>query len=91
MVDDARMRSVGWFKAAVTLIRSVIVPSLTYSADVWIVMNKQTRRRQKEYKAMIYAIMELQITTKWTSVLANTGLPEIMTIVTPYGRRGMIS
>ena len=81
-VNDARMRPTGWFKAAVTLSRAIIIPSLTYSADVWVLMNKATEKLlHKEYKSMLYIVFDIPTKTKWSSVLADTGLPNIMTVV----------
>ena len=81
-INDARMTAVGWLKAGVQLIRSVIIPSLTYSADVWVVMNKSTEKfLRDEYKSMVYVILDIPTHTKWTSVLADLCIPNIMCVV----------
>ena len=36
IINDARMSRLGWLRVGAQLIRSVIIPSLTYSADVWL-------------------------------------------------------
>ena len=45
-------------------------------------MNKATEKLVKdEYKGMIYVILDLPTQTKWTSVLADLNLPNIMSMV----------
>ena len=81
-INDARMTTVGWLRAGVNLIRSVIIPSLTYSADVWANMNKCTEKYLRdEYKGMIYIILDIPTNTKWTSIMADLCLPNIMCVV----------
>ena len=81
-INDARMTSVGWMKAGIQLIRSVIIPSLTYSADVWVVMNKSSEKfLRDEFKSMVYVILDIPTHTKWTSVLADLNIPNIMCVV----------
>ena len=81
-INDARMSRLGWFRAGVQLIRSVIIPSLTYSSDVWVAMNKSTEKLIKdEYKSMIYVTLDITTHTKWTSVLADLQLPGIISVV----------
>ena len=82
VINDYRMSRVGWLKAGVTLIRAEILPSLTYSCEVWVDMYEYTRKMiEHEYKAIIYIILDIPTTTKWTSVLADTGLPGIMSVI----------
>ena len=72
----------GWFKTAITLVRAVLIPSLTYSADVWISMNRATEKLLHEvYKAMVFIVMDIPTKTKWASFLADLGLPNIMAVV----------
>ena len=82
VINDSRMSRLGWLRAGATLIRSVIIPSLTYPADVWVSMNKGTEKTlASAYKSMVYVIMDITTNTKWTSVLADLGLPNIMAVV----------
>ncbi len=82
MINDARMGRLGWLRSGVTLIRSLIIPSLTYPADVWVLMNKGGEKTlSTAYKSMVYVIMDITTHTKWTSVLADLGLPNIMAVV----------
>ena len=81
-INDSRMYRLGWLRAAVVLIRSVVIPSMTYSADVWIAMNKVSEKFLiDEFKSMVYVILDIPTHTKWTSVLADLGIPNIMTVV----------
>ena len=81
-INDSRMYRLGWLRAAVVLIRSVVIPSLTYSADVWVALNKVSEKFLKdEFKSMVYIILDVPTHTKWTSVLADLGIPNIMTVV----------
>ena len=34
-INDARMRRQGWLRSGILLFRSVIIPSISYSGDVW--------------------------------------------------------
>ena len=82
VINDANMRCIGWLRAGIELTRSIIIPSLTYSSDVWIMMNKATEKYLvDEYKSMLYIIFDLRTHTKWTSILADLGLPNIMAVV----------
>ena len=82
VINDYRMNKVGWLKAGVTLIRAEVLPSLTYSCEVWVDMYEYTRKMiEHEYKAIIYTTLDIPTTTKWTSVLADTGLPGIMSVI----------
>ena len=81
-INDYRMRGAGWFKAGIILIRAVIIPSLTYSSEAWVEMYEYTRKMLvTEYKAIIYMILDIPTGTKFTSVLADTGLPGIMSVI----------
>ena len=82
VINDHRMKHIGWLKAGVLLIRSVVIPSITYSSETWAQMYKYTRNMiEFEYKSMIYFILDIPTTTKFTSVLADTGLPGIMSVI----------
>ena len=82
IINDARMSRLGWLRVGAQLIRSVIIPSLTYSADVWLAANKGTEKFLKdEYKGIIYVLLDIPTNTKWTSVLADLELPNIMMVV----------
>ena len=82
VINDGRMRRLGWLRSGITLIRSSIIPALTYPADVWFAMNKATEKTLKDaYKSMIYVTLDITTNTKWTSVLADLGLPNIMAVV----------
>ena len=82
VINDIRMTRVGWLRSAVILIRSVIIPSLTYGADTWIAMNKASEKLLvDEFKSMVYVILEIPTHTKWTSVVADLNIPNIMAVV----------
>ena len=81
-VNDARMTYIGWLRTGINLIRGVIIPSISYSGDVWLAMNKATEKFiRDEYKGMIYVLLDITTHTKWTSVLADLGLPNIMAVL----------
>ena len=81
-INDPRMMCIGWLKAGITMIRSMIIPSITYSGDVWISVNKGTEEYVKdEYKRMIYVILDIPVHTKWTSILADLNLPGILSVL----------
>ena len=82
VINDTRLARTGWLRSGITLIRAMIIPSLTYSADIWLAANKVTEKYVKdEYKSIIYSILDLKTHTKFTSVLADLGLPNIMSVV----------
>ena len=82
VIDDPRMRRLGWLRAGITLFRAVIIPAITYSCKVWADMYRYTRHfLETEYKAMLYVILDIPTSTKFTSVLADMGLPSIMSVV----------
>ena len=65
VINDYRMSRVGRLKAGVTLIRAEILPSLTYSCEVWVDMYKYTRKMiEHKYKAFIYIALDILTTTK---------------------------
>ena len=81
-INDTRMVRIGWLRSAIVLIKSVIIPSITYSADIWLAANKATEKYvTDEYKAIIYAILDIPTNTKFTSVLADLGLPNIVSVI----------
>ena len=81
-INDVRMSRMGWLRAGILLIRSVIIPSVSYSGDVWLAMNRVTEKYLiDEYKSMMYVILDIPTHTKWTSVLADLNLPNIMSII----------
>ena len=54
IINDHRVKQIGWLKAGVVLTRAIILPSLTYSSEVWYSMYKYTKNYiEAEYKAMI--------------------------------------
>ena len=82
VINDARMGRLGWLRSGVTLIKAIIIPSLTYPADVWLSMYKKTEKALRDaYKSMVYMILDITTHTKWTSVLADLGIPNIMAVV----------
>ena len=82
VINDSRMSKLGWLRAGITLIRAVIIPSLTYSGDVWMNSNKATEKfLRDEYKNIIYVLLDLPTHTMWTSVLADLNLPNIQSVV----------
>ena len=82
VINDGRARKIGWLRSGVTLIKAIIIPSLMYGGDTWVAMNKSTENFLKtEYKAIVYIILDITTHTKWTSVLSDLGLPNIMAVV----------
>ena len=82
VINDTRMRRTGWLRAGITLLRAIIIPSITYSADVWLGANKATEKYVRdEYKSMIYIALDIPTNTKFTSVLADLGLPNITAVM----------
>ena len=82
VINDSRLARTGWLRAGITLIRAQIIPSLTYSADTWLGANKCTEKFISDaYKSIIYAILDLKTNTKFTSVLADLGLPNIVAVM----------
>ena len=59
-----------------------MIPSITYSAETWLGANKATEKYVRdEYKSMIYVTLDIKTNTKFTSVLADLGLPNIMAVI----------
>ena len=82
VINDAKMRRVGWLRAGITLIRATIIPSIAYSSDVWLSANKATEKYvTDEFKSMIYMILDIKTHTKFSSVLADLRLPNITAVI----------
>ena len=82
VINDARMGRLGWLRSGVTLIKAIIIPSLTYPADVWLTMYKKSEKALRDsYKSMVYIILDIPTHTKWTSVVADLAIPNIMAVV----------
>ena len=82
VINDARMGRLGWLRSGVTLIKAIIIPSLTYPADVWLTMYKKSEKALRDsYKSMVYKALDIPTHTKWTSVLADLNIPNIMAVV----------
>ena len=59
-INNARMSRVGWLIAGIAQIRGVIIPSISYSGDVWVAINKATKKFIKdEFKGMIYSLPQI--------------------------------
>merc|ERR1711893_217701 len=72
----------GWLRAGITFIRATIIPSITYSSDVWLSANKCTEKYvTDEFKSMVYMILDIKTNTKFSSVLADLGLPNITAVI----------
>ena len=81
-INDHRMKGSGWLKAGILLIRAIVIPSLTYSCESWVEMYEYTKKMLvTEYKAIIYNALDIPTSTKFSSVLADTGLPGIMSVI----------
>ena len=82
VINDTRLSRTGWLRAGVILIRAILIPSITYSAEVWLGANKATENYvSHEYKSMIFMALDIRTHTKFTSVLADLGLPNIMAVI----------
>ena len=82
VINDARMSRVGWLRAGITYIRATIIPSITYSSEVWLSANKSTEKYiADKFKSMVYMILDLKTHTKISSVLADLGLPNITSVI----------
>ena len=82
VINDAWMTKLGWLGSGITLVRAVVIPALTYLADVFLGMNKCTEKAIADaYKSMVYVVFDINTNTKWTSVLADLGLLNIMAVI----------
>ena len=81
-INHPVMNRYGWLKAGVVLIRSQIVPIMTYSAECWLGMTKQQENHiEMKYRKIMYSILEIAETTKYSAILAETGLPRIVSVI----------
>ena len=71
-----KMRRVGWMKTAVTLVQSLISPSLLYSAEAWVdPLVRQVSRVESTFKKILYSVLEIHESTSYSGVLYECGLP----------------
>ena len=72
----------GWLGAATSIFQGIIPATMLYSGEVWIDINEGTiEQMEKDYKGMLYAILEIHRSTSYATVLAETGLLKIRHIL----------
>ena len=74
MINHPMMKSFGWLKGAVVLIRSILPSIISYSCEVWIGMPRKLMSEvEKSFKDMVYSILELGEKTLYSGVLLEIG------------------
>ena len=69
-------------KARITLVKSIIPPILTYSAEAWAGIPKYVMEGlEQTYKQIIYSIFEIPEKTSYSGVLMELGLTRLKHIV----------
>ena len=78
LIHHPQLMNEGWLGAAVAIIQGIIPATMLYSCEAWIDMSKGFMKTvEKEYKAMVYAVLEIPTHTLYAAVLAETGLMKI--------------
>ena len=78
LIHHPQLLNEGWLGAAVSIIQGIIPATMLYSCEAWIDMSKGFLKNvEKEYKAMVYAVLEIPTHTLYAAVLAETGLMKI--------------
>ena len=76
LAKHPKMRKVGWMKTAVTLVQSLIIPSLLYSTEAWVdPLVRQMSRVESTFKKILYSVLEIHESTSYSGVLYECGLP----------------
>ena len=82
LVHHPQLLNEGWLGAAVAMIQGIIPATMLYSCEAWIDLTQTFMKTiEKEYKAMVYAVLEIPTHTLYAAVLAETGLMKIRHII----------
>ena len=75
LVSHPQLLNEGWLGAAVAIIQGIIPPTMLYSCEVWMDLTKVfIEDIEKNYKAMIYSILNIPTNTCYAAVMAEIGL-----------------
>lgn len=75
LLNHPQLLNEGWLGAAVAIIQGIIPPTMLYSSETWMDLTKRfVKNMEANYKAMVYAILEIPTHTNYAAVLAETGL-----------------
>ena len=78
LLHHPQLMNEGWLGAAVAIIQGIIPPTMLYSCEVWLDLSKKfINQVEKNYKDMIYSILEIPTHTLYAAILAETGLLKI--------------
>ena len=78
LIHHPQLLNEGWLGAAVTIIQGIIPATMLYSCEAWIDLTQTFMKSiEKEYKAMVYSVLEIPTHTLYAAVLAETGLMKI--------------
>ena len=78
LVSHPQLLNEGWLGAAVAIIQGIIPPTMLYSCEVWMDLTKKfVEEVEKNYKAMVYSILDIPTNTCYAAVLAEVGLMKI--------------
>ena len=78
LIHHPQLLNEGWLGAAVAIIQGIIPATMLYSCEAWIDLTETFMKTiEKEYKAMVYSVLDLPTHTLYPAVLAETGLMKI--------------
>ena len=72
----------GWLRSAVSIIQGIIPPTMLYSCEAWIDLTKTfMEMMERNYRQMIFAILEVPQGSCYAAILNETGLMKIKFII----------
>ena len=82
LINHPAIKPFGWMKAGITLVKAIIPPILTYSAEAWVGIPKYVMEGlEQTYKQIIYSVFEIPEKTSYSGVLMELGLTRLKHIV----------
>ena len=78
LISHPQLLNEGWLGAAVAITQGIIPPTMLYSCEVWMDLTKVfIADHEKNYKAMVYSILDIPTHTCYAAVLSEIGLMKI--------------
>ncbi len=72
----------GWLRSAVSIIQGIIPATMLYSCEAWIDLTLTfTKMMEKNYRAIIMAILEIPSRSSYAAILRETGLMKLKHIM----------
>ena len=82
LLSHPQLLNEGWLRSAVSIIQGIIPATMLYSCEAWIDLTLTfTKMMEKNYRAIIMAILEIPSRSSYAAILRETGLMKLKHIM----------